>query len=90
MDYEVQTIHGVFIDHGVPVMAQDLYPFADLSDDEMNALYDDLTDQDLPFADLNDDEFLDNFMPPARFFHYPTPVPYYECDDMDDMDWVNY
>jgi hypothetical protein len=71
-------------------MAQDLYPFADLSDDEMNALYDDLTDQDLPFADLNDDEFLDNFMPPARFFHYPTPVPYYECDDMDDMDWVNY
>ncbi len=43
-----------------------------------------------PFAELGHDEFLDNFMPRARFFHYPTPVPYYECDDMDDMDWVNY
>jgi hypothetical protein len=41
------------------------FPFADLSDDEMNALYNDLTD--------------------ARI-----PVPYYECDDDDDMDWVNY
>ena len=43
---------------------------------------------DFPFADLNDDEFLDLY-PGARFFAYPTPVPYYECDD-DDMEYFKF
>ena len=53
---------------------------------------------DFPFADLNDDEFynlfadldFNNLYPGGLFFAYPTPVPYYECDDMDDMDYFNF
>jgi len=54
-----------------------------------------------PFASLTDEDFLDlyydlyyeqpdeNYEQPDENYK-PTPVPYYECDDMDDMDWVNY
>ena len=44
---------------------------------------------DFPFADLTDDEFTDLY-PGGRFFAYTTPVPYYECNDDDDMDYFNF
>lgn len=66
-DYEEVVEDGAewinFGGHWYPGLETPDIPFADLTDDEMNALYDDLT-------------------------YEPTPVPYYECDDEDDMRWI--
>ena len=66
-DYEEVVEDGMewinFGGHWYPGLETLDFPFADLSDDELNALYDDATDE-------------------------PTPVPYYECDDDDDMRWI--
>lgn len=72
-DYEEKVEDGMVMvsvnGHWYPVMeAQDMFPFADLSDDELNALYDDqdtdtqdAQDGGPPYYECDDDDDMDLF-----------------------------